>query len=63
MKLLKQILKQGADPRNILISGNEMVTELRETENTALIENMVFENDEELYETIEIVAKYPKIVF
>jgi len=63
MKLLKQILKQGADPRNIMISGNEMVTELWETENTALIENMVFESDEELYETIEIVAKYPKVVF
>ena len=63
MTLLSQIIKEGASAKNMYISGVEVVRDLPSDKSQGVAEQLIFETDQELFETIQILSKTKKIVF
>lgn len=63
VNLLSSLMKDGASAKNIFISGVEVVKDLPNDKSQGVAENLVFETDQEFYETLQIFAKTNQVTF
>lgn len=61
IQILDQLLKNGARPVSILISGKDASENIPKDKASTVIQNVLFEEDEDFYSMMRVVAQQPQI--